>query len=814
MNDGRGVPQSRKGKVFVDLLPWQWFILHVLAGLYAFEFPLAGGTACGLLVVLMSLYKRYPLGLTWVPVAFALGLMWAWWHAPLSAPPMPEWMEHRREVDIQAKVKAVTFKPENRIQILLSDVRCIGEDFEHSLLGMTVWTWQNPPTIPAPGQEVKARLRIKPVDGFDNFHTWDTRAYWARQGVLYRTFTKEDKALVLLEGKPKRLWNWRQQLRSQVLEATRPGPGQGLLMALLMGDRSQLRYQTLDLVRRASLAHSLALSGLHLGFVISLGWAVAWSIGWFWPRIFLILPRPMISVALGFPLVVSYLWLGQGRDSLLRAALMFVFWVVLLLSGRSKALLDGLFFALLIFLLWDPLAVFSLGWQLSMVAVAGILLLWPVVGARFDNQRSRRKKVLLFLGSFLLLSLIANTALLPLLMHNFGQMSPHLYLNVLWLPVLGFCVLPLGLVGMVLSLSPGVGALGESALFLAGRVLDALATVLVWLNSHGWLEAVVTPRPGWLECLGYWLILGALLAGMQTKKVKGKSLGVAALGGVILLSPWLAANLSWSHNSFQLRVLDVGQGQAVFLEGPQGERTLIDGGGSWNPDFDLGRFALSPALTYRAWPRVDTVVLSHPDFDHLRGLFFILKHYAVERFVFNGQWPKGEDGRVLRQILQEREIHVRKVQAGDQLKIGSQLYLDVVHPSKYFATNKDNDMSLVFRVGSQGQGLALIPGDLEAEGIAALLDSGNKVKADLLVVPHHGSRGSLSPKLYERVDPELAIISCGFLNIFRFPHDQVQKALKQAGVPVYCTSDSGEVQVRWDLDAKKIRSMRTWLDDG
>jgi competence protein ComEC len=92
-----------------------------------------------------------------------------------------------------------------------------------------------------------------------------------------------------------------------------------------------------------------------------------------------------------------------------------------------------------------------------------------------------------------------------------------------------------------------------------------------------------------------------------------------------------------------------------------------------------------------------------------------------------------------------------------------------------------------------------------------LLEAGEELRADLLLVPHHGSRGSLSPALYEQVDPELAVVSSGFLNIFRFPHRQVQKALDQAGVPVYCTSDSGEVQVAWDLDSMEIRSLRTRL---
>ena len=806
---GQHIRGSKSGPV-LELLPWQWLVLYILSGLYAFAFPLAGGFVCALLVAGMSLNRSLPIRYVWVPVAFGWGLLWAWLHTPAVVPCMPEWMEKRKEVQVRARVEAVTFKPEQRIQIILDDVHCQGEGFAQTLPGKVVWTWQEPLFIPAPGQGVRSRLRIKPVHGFCNFHTWDSRAYWARKGVLYRCYTKGDKASVTLEGEAGKLWTWREKLRLDVLQATDPGPGQGLLLALLMGDRSHLSYSTLDLVRRASLAHTLALSGLHLGFVITLGWGLAWALGWVWPKLFWFFPRPLLAVAVGVPLVIAYLWLGQGRDSLLRAALMFFFWALLMLSGRNKALLDGLFFAVAVFILCKPMAVFSLGWQLSMVAVAGILLLWPLVGLRLQNRRSWSVKLAFFLGSVFLLSIVANTALLPLLAANFGQLSPHLYLNVIWLPILGFCVLPLGLGGLVLNLLPGNGIVGVQCLHLAAMILERLARLLEWLNAQGWLEVVVTPRPGWLECLGYWTLLGALVAWVRTRS--SKSLFLAGMVCAMLCVSWLYAQEGGYKGRVQARILDVGQGQAVCLEDPQGHRTLVDGGGSWNPDFDLGRFALSPALTYRDWPKVETVVLTHPDFDHLRGLFFILKHYAVDRFLFNGQWPQGEEGRKLRRILKARDIQVVEVEAGDRLSIGNELILEVLHPASGMDIFQDNDRSLVLRAVHRGRGLVLVPGDIEDQGIKALLKTQQDMQADLLIVPHHGSRGSLSPKLYARVDPELAVVSCGFLNIFRFPHSQVAQALTQTGVRLERTSRSGEVRVQWDLEDKGISSLQTRLD--
>ncbi|MBS3779179.1 MAG: hypothetical protein KGY41_02170, partial [Desulfovermiculus sp.] len=127
MDDQKDMPQARKRKPFIELLPWQWFVLFVLAGVYAIAHPVPGGLACVLLAGLMFLHRRLPLRLYWGIFAFCLGLAWTWLHAPHSAAPsMPEWMEQRTKVNVQAQVDAVRFRPENRIQILLSGVRCLG----------------------------------------------------------------------------------------------------------------------------------------------------------------------------------------------------------------------------------------------------------------------------------------------------------------------------------------------------------------------------------------------------------------------------------------------------------------------------------------------------------------------------------------------------------------------------------------------------------------------------------------------------------------------------------------------------------------
>jgi competence protein ComEC len=245
----------------------------------------------------------------------------------------------------------------------------------------------------------------------------------------------------------------------------------------------------------------------------------------------------------------------------------------------------------------------------------------------------------------------------------------------------------------------------------------------------------------------------------------------------------------------RLTLLDVGQGQAVLLEGPDGARVLLDGGGLW-PGFDVGAAVTGPALAWNRPPRLDGVLLSHPDSDHWRGLEYVLRRFSVGWFASNGDRPRGEDGERYDEALAEWGGEPRVLTAGEVLPLGGGAALEVLHPAPGFA-GKDNDRSLVLRLTWRGRGLALLPGDVERAGLLALLASGRDLRADVLVLPHHGAASSLSPELYRRAAPRLALASAGFLNYFGFPAALVTEALRAAGVPLRTTADAGALTVEW-----------------
>lgn len=799
-------PQPRPHQpCWTGLLPWQGLFCAWVLGLLAWQWPLPAGLALLIFVWSWLLSSKsdtqYCLPRRWLIfaiTAFALGVATIHFTHPQPDPGQADALaiDHRRAVRITGMVQDVMPKPSQHLQIVIRDVYLELDAAAPSPLGgALLLNWKEPPIFPRPGQKVSANMKIRPIQGMANPGMSRTEDYWARQGVYFRTFSQKDKGGIRLDGAGLRTWALRERLRQGLLENTPAGQGQAMLLALLMGDRFLLRQDTMDLVQRASLAHSLALSGLHLGFVVTLGWLAAHLAGLIAPRTYLFLPRPKLAVALSVPLVLGYLWLGQAVPSLLRAALMFASWSLLLLLGRQRVLLDGLFLALVVILALSPLAVFDLRLQLSAVAVAGLALVWPLARDALGQRPWWQKPLAAGLG-ILTVSLAATLALLPLLAWFFGRISPHLYLNVLWLPLLGMVVFPLGLGGLLLLMLPGADILAGPLLGLACHVLEAMLGGLSFLDKSGLLAVSIPARPLWPQFIGYWMLLVAAAA--WWKNPQGLRPGIMCIALLLLLAPVLATLAQEQRQEVTLRVLDVGQGQAVLLETRGGKRWLIDGGGFWTWDFDIGRAVVSPVLTHGRPPRLTGIVLSHGSSDHYRGLFFPLRHFRIGAFLSQGRGPLGADGEELDKILRTQGMAQSVLRKGDVVSLDRDLVLEVLHPDEHWiGAANDNNTSLVLRLVWRGQPLALIPGDVELPAIAALLQNTQDLSAEVLIIPHHGSRTSVSATLYNRVGPSLALVSTGYLHRFNHPHPETVQALKARGIPLLNTAKHGAITVRW-----------------
>jgi competence protein ComEC len=760
-----------------------------------------------------SVRLRYPF--VALVLGFAVGI------AILPGPPGPEpaFVVSGQKAAMTGTVAAVEFRPGRRLEVHLKDVLATPEPAGPSgpvepvaLPGLVSLSYDDPPRIPAPGDRLAFTSRVRAAYGFANPGAAGRAFSWLLRGVRYTTYAARDAALTT-EPKipPDPVWALRLRLRGLILGAgpetgglPPPGfavtPGRGVVLALLTGDRSYLESGDLDRVRRATLTHTLALAGLHLGFVAAMGYMLASVAGFLWPGLYLRLPRPKLAVIFGAPLVATYLWLGQFTPSLTRAAVMFASWGLLLLLNRNRVLLDGLFWAVAVILAVNPLAVFDLRMQLSVVAVVAIVLLFPLGRVVLPvSGKTPWRRVLVPVRGLFWVSLCAQLGVLPLLVANFGEISPHILYNLLWVPVMGFVVMPAAFFGLIFALVPlGFTAwVGEALLGLAAWVSDLFLRGLVFLDAHHLLEAWPGLRPAWPETFGFFVLLGALVCFLATGRQR---LAVAGVGLALLTAPQVLRVYQESRPQVSLTMIDVGQGQALLVSAPGGRRVLVDGGG-FHSDYDIGRELIAPILTDNAPPRLTALVMTHPDRDHALGLVYPLGWFRVGRFFYNGDLPQGALGTRYRDAFARSGLSPHPAVCGDGLDLGDGIALTVVSPGPD-SKGDENERGVVLRLTWNGHGLALLTADIGRRAIKDMLRRGATLTATAMTAPHHGSAKSVNSEFYDRVKPAVVLVSCGRGNQWGFPSPAVREEAGRQGAGFYATPESGAIMLTWeDADA-------------
>ena len=829
--------------VFSPLLFRQVCLLAGFAGMLASRYPAHGLLACVLLALLTLSFADFRKLFLFL-AAFGVGFLLAFGAttAPPNSQAHPEWARAAvtpagRQTDarftagvaLSGNVLENTALAGNRTRLLLCDVRATGE--AAPLPGNLVLTWHSPPpdlALAGPGQRLAVTVRLREIRSLANPGVWEVDTYWRDRGAFYRAWGRGDGSgngkypPYALNGEPSLLRQARNTLHAATIrilagtggDAASLSQAQAIIPALLFGDRSLCTPKTLDLVAKATLAHSLALSGMHLGFAAGIGYGAAYLLHFLFPALFLRIPRQKVGILCAAPVCLCYLWVGGAPPSLVRAALMLFFWGLLLVLHRPKVLLDGLLWAVGLILLVSPSTIFDIRLQLSAVSVAGITLAAPLLGAiarypsssagRFDSALRRLLKII---AGMAVISVAAQAAVLPLVLDAFPGTGIWFPLNLLWLPVLGAWVMPASFAGLFLT-ALGCESVASLFFFLAAIPCEGLLFLLETMDATGILAAPVLLRPPFWTAAGYWLLLLLVPVVVTAGGFSRRSTALFCLGLVLAALPAIRPIVAETQDMVRLRLIDVGQGQAALLswqiQGKRG-RILVDGGGGNSPYFDMGRQVVAPVLTDNAAPRLNMILNSHPDADHLQGLLFPLSSFAVGSFV-TGPGTFGPGAAVTPSqtvvqrdaILRRRGIVPEIRQAGDRITLAPELVLEVLHPGGMPESLSANDNALVVRIVWRGRPLTLICGDLESGGISLLLRQGSPLQADVLVLPHHGSAGSYSPKLYDAVSPSLALASCGYANQWHFPAEKIRVALAERGIPLAATADRGQIAVTWD----------------
>jgi len=606
---------------------------------------------------------------------------------------------------------------------------------------------------------------------------FDYRAFLWRRGIHAQMAVGPEAAEKLGEETPNRLYQVAYSAKDRVVQVLHENldPREaGVLQALLFGDKERLDDQLKAVFSSLGIMHALAVSGLHVGFVLALILALAGAL-----KI-----GPRATAALAMAAIFFYALVTGFSPPVVRASLMTGLGLLAPLVNRRADSYTSLAIAALALLLVNPSWIFDSGFQFSFIATLGILYLGPLLPEIWPS---------LPLSGALAVPLAAQAATMPLSAAYFNLLPLlALSINVLAVPVIGVIVI-IGL--MVFIMAQLIPVLAVPLAVSAGELLKALLAVLELISRFpGVALSVPTPAP-WMTALFFGgLIL--LREGYRHRQDEWYPLAAKRLKMVALVSTaaLLVVNL-WPAGELKTVFLDVGQGDAIFLVTPGGHTVLVDGGG-YAGERSMGELVIVPYLQREGIRRLDLVVSTHPDSDHLGGLkdvvesvetgLVVLPKLAELKETASAYGPFGE-------TLQTRRIPYQTVSRGDRILLEEGIELLVLNPGNR-PTGEDNDNSIVLKI-TYGTTSYLLTGDIEEKAMEEILSSGMDIKAQVFKFPHHGSRGSLEPQFLEQVNPELVVIPVGVGNNFGHPAPEVLDFFQRQGAPVYRTDLLGAITV-------------------
>ena len=644
----------------------------------------------------------------------------------------------------------------------------------------------------------RVRFQIRPVPPRDSGNPggFNYAAFLADRGIYATGFLDNDGEVELVARRPNAIRGAVETLRREIRRyigqslSRDNGP---LVKALTVGDMGEISKEMRTEFTAAGVNHVISISGLHVGMLgVVVFTLIRYGCGF---SAYLLLRFNLVKIATfcSFLAVVFYTALAGAMVPTVRSAIMIGVYELAVLLDREEEVLTSLTFAaLLIALVW-PAVITDISFQLSFLAV--LFIAWGIRQVRdwfpaapkdqLPQERSRWCHAARRIGMHLAVPLLATIGTGPLIAHYFGHISLAGFLsNPVIVPLVGFIVVPLGLLIAFLSLT--VPAVAPPFVWLQEQLVS-LTIWLVQLFAHLPLANISVPRPDLVEIAA---LYGLFLALLLFRKHRYAPIAVAAMVALLVVDGAHWWRERWNRRELRITHLNVGQGDAAVVELPGSKVLVLDAGGTATGEFDTGEAIVAPFLRARKILKIDYLVVSHAKIDHYGGMRSLVKEFAPHEFWSSPARGKTARFEELEEALEQADIKRVTLHAGERCRMIDAVELCALYPAP--EQSDSDDRSLVLRL-QFGKVRLLFAGDIEKRDEQWLEATPADLKSEILKVPRHGSATASSDAFVAAVQPKLAVFSSSGRGPGAAGRDEIVRRYRAAGAEILRTDEDGAI---------------------
>ncbi len=600
------------------------------------------------------------------------------------------------------------------------------------------------------------------------------------------------------------------------------------LKGIILGDKEGLSEEIVEDFSESNISHVLAVSGMHVGYIVLLSDFVLNSI----------IGKHFSKIGISLILLV-YMCITSFTPSILRAG---ITRIIALLSGfvyRKNDIAESLSISLMIILIYNPFLITNVGLQLSFAGTIGIILFQKNLNKLIDsyfyklNRKAIRKnlkklklilvivnsKIFKIIQKAIIVTISAIAIIFPIILLNFNKVS---VLSLILSVIVSFIIGPIVILGIMF-------------IFFNFKFIEIILSffikILLNISKLGNiipLSNIYLTTPNILEVIIYYFLIFLISFFLKIRLKKNLSSFEIRMKNLLnlfkyklkynrnkVISIFLLTIIVYSFiiiipRNLKIYFIDVGQGDSSLIITPRNKKILIDGGGS--ETFDVGKKTLMPYLLDRRISEIDYIFISHFDTDHVDGILYLLKKMKVKNIIISKQFELNENYERFTEIIKNEKVRVLVVEKGEKVIIEKNLYFDILWPDtkNLVGENSINNEALVCKLNYKGFSM-LFTGDIEKEAEEILISMYKKtstLKATILKVAHHGSKSSTSEEFLKLVEPKIALIGVGENNKYGHPNIEVLERLKKYETKVYRTDEDGEIIIIVSDKGLKIKKFK------